>query len=50
MWVADEVLCAEVVDEGGRKGIRLTKPCGDSTIIQTIYLPALPIPIIHAPL
>ncbi|MDY5642985.1 MAG: alpha-mannosidase [Candidatus Faecousia sp.] len=38
MWVADEVLSAQVVDEGGRKGIRLTKPYGDSTIIQTIYL------------
>ena len=38
MWVADEVLSAEVVDEGGRKGIRLVKSYGDSTITQTIYL------------
>ncbi len=38
MWPVDQVASLEVVEEAVRKGIRMVKPYGDSTITQTVYL------------
>lgn len=38
MWVIDTVSKAEIVDEGVRKGVRITRDYLNSQIIQTIYL------------
>lgn len=38
MWPVDQAASLEVVEEAVRKGIRMVKPYGDSTITQTVYL------------
>lgn len=38
MWIADKVVSSEIVSDEIRRGIRLVKTYGSSTITQTIYL------------
>ncbi|MBQ8510892.1 MAG: alpha-mannosidase [Clostridia bacterium] len=38
MWVADDVSGVEVINEGVRAGVKITRRYGDSTIVQTITL------------
>lgn len=38
MWVVDNLVSSQVVGDAVRRGIRLVKAYGDSTVTQTVYL------------